>query len=539
MQKWFWVGLIFGFCQSVFGQSYKIHHHRGDSLFAVGSYAESLAERFKALSQIEKSGTCKQLSVCYLQVGRAYYYLQNRDEARVWIQRSLSKAQSCSFDSLVGINLRNIGAIFIEANKPDSAILYLNKARLVLLSGKKIPELANLFAMLFEVELRGRKNLTAARQWLDSCQVYYHKLKDPNQMAFYLIKEGIYWQAVRDFSKAELFFKRAFGLYQTISSTEGKMYALVCLASLQNEAGKFKEAFQTQTRYMGLRDTVFKEQTAQNLARYQTMFETQKKEIENLELKRQNERQLTGFGIGILVLTLGGFGIFKIRETSHQRKLEAQKRENQRIRFSEVVQAQEEERTRIARDLHDGLGHLIAAIKLNTSALEVSDEQNRKILGHAGTIIDQASKEVRQISHRLMPQSLSDLGLEESIQELAHRINESGKIKVEILTTSEIWVEQQMAIGIYRIVQEVMNNALKHAQASIFSIQYGIENEMFTLILMDNGKGFDIEQIEKSAGIGWKNIRSRVELLNGRMQLESKLGVGTKVEVQIPFLPDN
>lgn len=535
MQKWVFFVLIFGYWITGFAQSPEKHHHRGDSLFSIGLYAECLEERFKALNLLEKTGSCRQKSIGLLQIGRSYYYLQNRKEARTWLQKSLDAAKVCNFDSLIGINYRNLAALFIETQKSDSAILYLKESRNALARTKNPTEMAILCAMMFET-YRSWHNYKVARQWLDSCALYNRLLDDPNQKAFYLIKEGIFWQDLKDYPRAEKYFSEAGNLYQKISSTDGYMYALSCLGRVQHEVGNFEKAYQTIFRLMAIRDTVFKEQTAKNLARYQTQFETHKKEMENLALKHQNDRQLIGFGLVFFVLILGGFGIFKVRDASHRRKLEAQKREEQRIRFSEVIRAQEEERTRIAQDLHDGLGHLMAAIKLNTSAIEVSDEQNQKILTHAGNIIDQASKEVRQISHRLMPQSLSDLGLAESIHELATRLNESGKIRVEVQGKGEFSVEKQMAIGIYRIVQEVLNNALKHAEASVFSIQYGLENDEFNLILSDNGKGFEMKKIDDRSGLGWKNIRSRVEILNGRMDLKSKPGEGTQVEVYIPCL---
>lgn len=539
MQKWVLMGLILCIWSPGLAQSPEFHHHRGDSLFDIGQYAESLEERFKAWHLVENSGSCEQKAIGLLQIGRSYYYLQNRQEASLWLQRSLEEAKRCQFDSLVGINYRNLGALFIEKNQPDSAILFLEEARKNLIKARNPTEMASLCAMMFEVHRKGKQNLQLARQWLDSCAYYNRLLNDPNQKAFYLMKEGIYWQDLKHYTKAESYFREAGNVYQSNSSIDGYMYALSCLARVQQEGGNFEKAYQTNFRLMAIRDTVFKEQTAKNLARYQTQFETQKKVLENLELRHQNERQFIFFGLGFLVLILGAFGIFKLKEASHRRKLDAQKREEQRLRFSEVVQAQEEERTRIARDLHDGLGHLMAAIKLNTSAIEVSDEQNQKILGQASEIIDQASKEVRQISHRLMPQSLSDLGLAASIRELATRLNESGKIRVEVKGKGEVSVEKQMAIGIYRIVQEVLNNALKHAEASLFTIRYGVENNEFILIFTDNGKGFEVEKMENSFGIGWKNIRSRVELLNGHLELKSKPGAGTIVEVTIPFPSNN
>ncbi|HOY96044.1 MAG TPA: sensor histidine kinase [Catalimonadaceae bacterium] len=535
MQYRILVLLIFGITWKVLGYSPETQQNKGDSLFSIGLYAESLEERLKSVSLSEKTGDCRKIAISYLHTGRAYYYLHDGKLARIWIQKSLSKSQSCLFDSLSGINFRNLGALFIEANKPDSASLYLNEARKLLKPEKHLPEIASLFAMLFEVALRGNQNVKQARQYLDSCQHYYQLVNDPNQTAFYFVKEGIYWQEMKEYKRAEKYLRDADSLYQSISSTEGSMYALTCLASLQNAAGWYKKAYQTQYRYMTLRDTIFKDQTAKNLARYQVQFETQNKEIENLELQQRNERQRIAFAVGIVVLIIIGLGIFLYRDQVHKRNMETQKREDLRARFAEVVNAQEEERTRIARDLHDNLGHLMAAIRLNTSAIVVEDDKNQRILDHTESIVDLASKEVRQLSHRLMPQSLSDLGLFESLRDMARRINESGKIKIEMKATGDIPLSKPMGIAVYRIIQEVLNNTLNHAKATVFSIFYEFKPSHFFVRLQDNGIGFEPGELHNGNGIGWQNIKSRVEMVNGSIQLNSEKGAGTIVEIRIPL----
>lgn len=538
MGKLFLFLVSFGFIFCGFGQiNSTILYKKSDSLFALGLYAECLQERFHILEQVQKEGSCSQLSYSYLQIGRSYYYLHNSAEAKAWLKKSLATARKCQIDSLIGKNLRNIGALFTESGQSDSAISYLNEAGKALHKQDNPAELANLFAIIFEVQMRGLKNFVEARKCLDSCRFYYSQLNDNNQLAFYHIKEGIYHLEMKDCNKAVSYFQKAIELYNTVSSTEGYMYGLSSLASAQEACGNLKESLATLRQHNDLRDKVFKEQTAKNLALYQTRFETQKKEIENLELKSKNQWLILGFGIGFILLIGAGFWFYKYREIVLERRLTVAKREEQRLRFLEVIQAQEKERTRIASELHDGIGHLMAAIKLNSSAIQVSDERNKQILNNTQEIIDQAAKEVRQISHQLMPQSLSELGLLASLNELANRINKGGKIQITVLKNEPIKLDKATEVAVYRIVQEVLNNTLKHANASEFSIDYVLDEHIFTLILKDNGKGFSLEEMEKTIGIGWKNIRSRVELVNGKMDLFSAPNLGVQLEIIIPQKP--
>jgi signal transduction histidine kinase len=535
MGKWVYFFLFWALVTSVCAQTNQADYRKADSLFAAGLYARALEIRLKILEKLEQSGSCRTRAIAYLQIGRSYYYLKDPHAARKWIEKSLHQAHTCGFDSLEGINYRNLGALFAESHQPDSAILCINRAKNLLKFPKDLPEIANLYAILFEIQLRGNRDLTEARKCLDSCRRLYALIKDPNQTAFYKMKEGIYWLEMKNFEQAEIYFEQAGELYKSVSSTEGYMYALSSLAAARQEGGKYDKAYLTLKQYTDLRDTVFKAQTAKALAEYQTKFESQQKGLENLALQNRNERLTLGFGFGILVLIFGGFTFIKFRENQHNKRLEKQKREEQRMRFAEVVKAQEEERTRIARDLHDGIGHLMAAIKLNSCALDLKEPQNIQIQANTQQIIDQASSEVRQISHQLMPQTLSDLGLQASLQELAHRINKSGKITVSIEGEAIHQLDKAAEVSVYRIVQEVLNNCLKYAQASHFNIRHRVDLQQFIVTMEDNGIGFEPEKIQQSQGIGWKNMAARVELVSGKMEIFSAPGKGTKVEISIPL----
>jgi two-component system NarL family sensor kinase len=532
--RWFF---FLGLCRvlPVLGQDAAALYKEADRLFLAGKYAECLSRRLQAVQLAEKSGRCPDLAIGFFQVGRAYYYLHKPAEARQWLQASLSKARSCGIDSLVFITHRSLGALFVESKQVDSALWHLNLARNMYHPSILPLERATLLSILFELEIRQLKNPVLARATLDSARKYYAQKEDSIPFAFYLIKEGIYYLETGDFPKAARFFRRSAAVYQKAGSTDGRMYALHSLSKALSEGGQLEEAIAVLRQLSAIKDTVFQAQTARDLARYQVQYQTQKKEIENLELRNRNDRIRMGFGLGLggMVL-LGGIG-FLVREGAHRRRLLRQKQEEQRIRFTEVVEAQELERTRIARDLHDGLGHLMAAIKLNASALQLGDERNLRILDNALSIIDQASAEVRQISHRLMPQSLSDLGLRASLNDLAHRINRGGALQVELALEPDTGLDSGTEVALYRVVQEVLNNALKHAGATRFDIRMHRAGGKLQLELEDNGCGFDPLQVSAEGGLGLKNIRSRVELTGGTWHLESHPGKGTKIVVQIPL----
>lgn len=286
--------------------------------------------------------------------------------------------------------------------------------------------------------------------------------------------------------------------------------------------------------YTDLRDKVYKDKTAENAAKYETLFNTKTKEIENLDLKRKNQLLFWFIVLGIILAGVISFTIYKIKANNKQRKFNEQLKEEQRKRFLEVLQTQENERSRIASDLHDGVGHLLSAIKLNLSALSAENNNDKSITDNLGKMVDSASLEVRQISHELMPQSLTELNIISALNELANRINKSNSITVIVSSQNEITdISKKTQIVVYRIIQEILNNILKHAKASAVDINLTHSESKLFLVIQDNGIYFDENAIKNSDGIGWKNIRARIEMFNGEYSISSNTSGGTKISVSL------
>jgi signal transduction histidine kinase len=208
----------------------------------------------------------------------------------------------------------------------------------------------------------------------------------------------------------------------------------------------------------------------------------------------------------------------------------------QRIQqFKAVIEATENERKRIAQDLHDGLGQLLSTAKLNVSSLEDSIvEDDRKQYENSMSLIDEACQEVRSISHNMMPSTLIRLGLLPAIKELADKINSAQQVRVEVtLEGFESRLNEEREIAIYRIVQEVLNNALKYAAATLIKIMLVKRADEVVVTINDNGKGFNTDNIAQSKGIGWRNVFSRVDMLGGHINVHSTEGKGTTVVVRL------
>ncbi len=198
-----------------------------------------------------------------------------------------------------------------------------------------------------------------------------------------------------------------------------------------------------------------------------------------------------------------------------------------------LVQGQEEERSRLSKDIHDGAGPLLTSIKLQLSALKIEEEEKGKLK----QMIDETISEMRRISYNLMPSVLLDFGVGSAIKNLVESLSKSAKSNIVFVDDTRkkaSKINPEINVALYRIAQEALNNAVKHSEASTIKISITEFPEKVSLFVFDNGTGFKSDAENKS-GSGLKNMRERVSLLNGEIFINSD-DTGTAVEVEIPFV---
>lgn len=209
-----------------------------------------------------------------------------------------------------------------------------------------------------------------------------------------------------------------------------------------------------------------------------------------------------------------------------------------------VLEGQEQERKRVAIDLHDRLGGILSMVKLHFSTVEEKlpdDNPEKKKFLTASELLDLAAGEVRNISHNLLSGVLAKFGLLPALKDLTDRINESGEITLNLIYHNvEGALNGEQELQIYRIVQELISNILKHSDAGEATIQLirNPDEKVVNLIVEDDGKGFDPAEPSLSGGIGLGNLKARVNKLNGHFHIDSGKGAGTSVSIDIPIEDD-
>jgi two-component system NarL family sensor kinase len=260
-------------------------------------------------------------------------------------------------------------------------------------------------------------------------------------------------------------------------------------------------------------------------------------QVQQLQLIRRNIFLATSIGI-LLVSLLLSYLFYNRYKLKQEARLQEEVIVQQDLATKAVLNAEENERIRISGELHDGLGQLFSAVKLNLSALmadlDFKNEQSRLMFDKTLGMVDESCKEVRVISHQMAPNVLLKSGLTAAVRDFINKID-SRRLKINLETFGlQERLEQNIETVLYRIIQETVNNVIKHAGANTLDIQLNKDEEGINVMVEDNGKGFDTSQLEKFEGIGLKNIRTRVNFLKGTVDFSSGPGKGTLIAIFIP-----
>jgi signal transduction histidine kinase len=218
--------------------------------------------------------------------------------------------------------------------------------------------------------------------------------------------------------------------------------------------------------------------------------------------------------------------LFRQREAMEQLKLEEQER-----RLEAVLSVQEEERSRIALDLHDEVGALLSTVKLYMSHKNLKEEHQHK----ATTMLDDAVAKLRGIARNLSPENLQLFGLASTLEKQFRYLEEVNNFRIHFSHNLEERLPPEVELQLYRLLQELLNNTVKHAEASEVRIHFNVDDQALSMTYRDNGKGFDMQEASSGKSLGHASLASRVQILKGSHQVESYPGKGIFVTVEVPL----
>ena len=497
----------------------------------------SLKYSFESLRLYQALGLPKKIALLYNNIGTTYEMLKNYNMAGDYYNKALAINRKENSKAGMGRNYMGLGNISTTGRNYALALSYYQKAEAIFNElgwGIELSAVLNNIGNIYDEQKKYPESLakrTEALQIAIDMEDIQEQAKFHNYIADVLMK-------MKRFRDAEQHIRDAETLIRDVESAELRMDLYEVSSKYYFGTGQYEEGNSYLLKFHGLKDSLYSAELSQNVAAMEVRHNLQtlrleKAETEAANLKLSNEKLeatqqrnlILVLGVCVLIGAALAFFMYGVRK----------KREEEKKRMSAVLESEEKERARIARELHDGLGQLLSTARLNAAALEGSVEhEDEPILENTLQLIDQSVSEVRAISHNLMPKALTDTGLTEALAELVRQVNTGKSLRIVLDQEGSLnGLSRPVEMALYRVIQEVLNNMIRHAGATEIALRLEQKAGQLSVRISDNGKGFDTALIEKSEGMGWRNLATRLSLINGKFDLDSVPGKGTVIAIGI------
>lgn len=554
-----------------------------------GKFREALSIAKDALEIYKIHGNTRDLAIAYLNLGNEWHYLSDFNTAAENYLEARKYAEKIQDINLMRKSSNNLSGVFLSMSQFDKGRQYALEG---LMYARMLKKDAAIASSLYNLATAATylKQYDTAHVLFNEIEIIAAKLQDDASfLDAWLGKAGAY-SGQNNMPQALYYYDKAARFSQEKQAPEYEMYVYMGLADLYLKNNMFSQAMevtdkgiaiarQLETQFE-LKDLLlkyseaeektgnykmalhyFKEATALNdsitgekhqvaVANNEARYEFEKKQAEILALQAQSEidgymiRQhriinvaLAAGTILLLLITLLIYRNFRHKQKLQKQRITELETEKKLAATQAIMKGEEQERSRLAKDLHDGLGGMLSGVKYtlhNVKENLVMTEDNMKAFEHSLQMLDSSITEMRRVAHNMMPESLLKFGLDTSLRDFCHQVAVSGilKISYQSIGVENRAFEQSLAITIYRVVQELLNNIIKHASAQNAIVQLAAEGNQLTLTVEDDGKGFDTTDLKTFKGIGWKNILSRLDYHNGRLDVRSSPGKGTSVYIE-------
>lgn len=540
----------------------QINHKRGEAVAYTniglifqyqGNYQGALDYALKGLRMLEELDEKGNIASTLLNVGNVYFLREEYQQAKTYYFRSLAMKRELE-KKVMGQNIQktlgNIANVYQKLGQHDSAFHYFKAA---IPYAIEAADMKNLCLAYTEIGLTFSKErkYDSALYYYGRAQEIYDEGKFVNDFdrATLLLSVSQTYMDMGDFKTAERYGEEALDIGRKLNNLNKLKEAYELLATLYERSGRYATALTAMKNFVVYKDSLVDVEKNKQIAEIQTKYETEKKDNAILLLSRENELKeaaitTRNWVIATLVLTMGIVAMTFIiwRGYQEQKLVREQQEQKMKLRDAQIraeIESQENERKRFARDLHDGMGQSISALKLMLQSLPVnaSLEERVALVERSEILLNDMHQEIRRIAFNLMPHVLVQHGLVTALDESIQRINASGQVLVRVSSYDmPKRLPEVQEISLYRITQEWINNVIKYAQATLIEVQlFGYDNEI-VIIIEDDGLGFNPERLERSEGNGWKNIRTRLSLIKGSWELDSAEGrKGTSFILRVPI----
>jgi len=485
-----------------FGVSYSLNNI-GIINQNMGRYNEAIKYQEQSIAIKEKIGDKMGLAGSYINVGNVYLLQKNLDKTKSYYIKGVDMCRQLGSKEYLSNALNNLGSLYVKTKEYGNALAAIN-------------------------ESFGLREALGDTKGMVSCL---------NNKADVFIEQ-------KSFDSADVALKLALtkGLPAVNCKPEVSQVYLT-YAKLYEKENKATEALEMYKEYINTKDSIYTDGLSKNFAAQETKYKTLEKEKQIEEQKFEISRRnywIAGISGTLLLGGLLGYSSYRRYRLKQQARLQAEIVRQQDLATKAVISAEETERKRIAGDLHDGVGQMMSAAKMNLSSIEdeipFATPEQKVRFDKVVALIDESCNEVRMVSHNMMPNALLKSGLALAIREFIDKIDKKIiQINLHAEGLNEK-IDSNVETVLYRVIQECVNNVIKHAGAHRLDISLIHDKDGINAIIEDNGKGFDTKNKSNFDGIGLKNIQSRINYLKGTVEWDSMPGKGTVVAIYVPVV---
>jgi len=513
---------LVAFEQSNIGSLYQI----------IGDYKKAIQYDSLSMIYFKKTGNQEEVAGNLVGIGNAYKSLGNLDQALNAMLEGLKIYTEINYPFGKALSLSNIATVYDAQNNYLKALKFQYQAM-------------NEFTVL-----QDENGLSIAQLQLGD---YYNKIAmNPEK----IIQDELVPASQKACLLLSLnYLQKAIPVLGKRNSLSDLSVAYKIMADDQRALKNYEAAIESYLKYSFYKDSVFSIETAQKIANHETQHEIDLREskIKLLakdnklkDIKAQNQRTtrnaLIGGILSLLMISIVLIFYYKRKQQSEKQladEINTLLKDQELQSVSNMLEGQEQERTRIAADLHDRLGSMLSTVKLYFNSVEEQIDQmkahNKEQYNKATSLLDEACDEVRKISHNLVSGELIKFGLVSALNQLKETINSTGKLNMQVLSFGmDERLDRSIEISLYRVVQELMNNILKHSKASEVTIQLNKVENNLNIVVEDNGIGFDHDAALQKNGMGLRNMETRIKQLKGSVVFDTGKGRGTTTIIDIP-----
>ncbi|AXG71513.1 oxygen sensor histidine kinase NreB [Kordia sp. SMS9] len=543
-------------------QQSKTHANIANVYAQKGTYNLAAYHHHQALLLLKNDSTNKQVLRAYTNLGNVYSLSSDYKQAEFYYKKALRQRQRAENEVEIAKLYNNLGALFYEKGEDGISLDYFKKS--IQLKEKLRDSSVLVEGYLNIAELYVERKPVLAFKYLDKAEKLIQFTQKSSHIAKIHLSKAAIYQSQNKNQQAKKELIKAIQHSKGQEKLTFERYFAKMQAEIAVKEQNYKEAYDHRIRFEALNDSIFNEEKLWDIAAIQrasqakakkaaiALLEKEKALADEIVLRKQQENEtlyafLIAFGVIACLLFIIAFYFYKLKKTTSQlakqQELLLQERIQNLVSDQEIqiinasLEAREKEKASISKELHNNIGSLLTSMNFHVQAFDgkimAAHQGTKQLYDKTLKIIQNITQEIRSISHRFDQDPIPEFDLKMAILNFAEKVaNPQLNIQTAIHGLEQ-FQNSHISIFIFRTLQELVNNTIKHAAATSVIIYITKNNSSINIMVEDDGKGFEANQI--THGIGLKNLRKQVQMMDGTCDIDSKKTRGTTVNIDIPI----